>query len=65
MFLVMSNLLNSTLLVYWDSILVDLAQVLHNTTGILSSYRCISPKIFCINSIGMISFLEEMTQLSG
>ena len=22
-------------------------------------------KIFCISSIGMISFLEEMTQLSG
>ena len=41
----MNNLLNSTLLVYWDNILVDLA-VLHNTTEFLSSYRCISPKIF-------------------
>ena len=44
--LVMSSLLNSTLLVYWDTILVDLAQDLHNTTEFLSSYRCISPKIF-------------------
>ena len=42
----MSNLLNSTLLVYWDNILVDLARNLQNTTEFLSSYRYISPKIF-------------------
>ena len=30
--LVMSCLFNSTLLIYWDNILVDLAQDLHNTT---------------------------------
>ena len=41
----MSSLFNSTLLVYWDNILVDLAEDL-NTTEFLSSYRCISPKIF-------------------
>ena len=40
----MSSLLNSTLLVYWDNILVDLARVLQNTTEFLSSY--IPPKIF-------------------
>ena len=44
--LVMSSLFNSTLLVYWNNLLVDLAQDLHNTTEFLSSYRCISPKIF-------------------
>ena len=44
--LVMSSLFNSTLLVYWDNIPVDLAQDLHNTTKFLSSYRYISTKIF-------------------
>ena len=34
--LVMSSLFNSTLFVYWDNILVDLAQDLHNTTEFLS-----------------------------
>ena len=36
--LVMSSLFNSTLFVYWDNILVDLAQDLHNTTEFLYSY---------------------------
>ena len=51
--LVMSSLFNSTLLVYWDNILVDLAQNLHNTTEFLSLYRCISPKIFEFSLINM------------
>ena len=44
--LVMSSLFNSTLLVYWDNILVDLAQDLQNTTEFLFSYRCITTKLF-------------------
>ena len=35
--LVMSSSYNSKLLVYWDNILVDLAQDLHNTTEFLCS----------------------------
>ena len=34
--LVMSSLFNSTLLVYWDNILVDLAQDLRTTTEFLT-----------------------------
>ena len=47
----MSRLFNSTLIVYRDNIVMDLAQVLDNTTECLSTYRYISPKIFELSLI--------------
>ena len=43
--LVKSSLFNSTLLIYWDNILVDLAQDLHNTTEILSHIDVLTENI--------------------
>ena len=71
--LVMSSLLNSTLLVYWDNILVDLAQYLRNTTEYLFSYRNISLKIFefslinktfCLNWENLVPIKRSSPQLT-